>query len=116
VDHQTTGPVVRKDCWDAFSNVIYSLIGDRVAALVGDSLMAAGIRGGQTGGFPLSPYGRTVNPDAPSNPVADQLLSASRRSHLGSNTQPMVTRPSTRSGRIITPRGGGSTARPTRWR
>lgn len=116
VDHQTTGPVVRKDCWDAFSNVIYSLIGDRVAALVGDSLMAAGIRGGQTGGFPLSPYGRTVNPDTPTNPVADQLLSASRRSHLGSNTQPMVTRPSTRSGRIITPRGGGSTARPTRWR
>jgi len=114
VDHQTTGPVKTKDVWDAFSNVVYSLIGDRVAALVGDSLMAAGIRGGQTGGMPLAPYGRNVNPDTPSNPIADQLSALSRRNH-GGNSMPMVQRPTTRTGRPISPRGG-NLARPTRWR
>jgi hypothetical protein len=113
VDHPTSGPVTTKDVWDAFSNVIYSLIGDRVAALVGESLMAAGVHGGQSGGMPLAPYGRTVNPETPTNPVADALSQLSRRRSFGNS--PMVSRPSSSSGRPIGPRSSLA-ARPGRWR
>lgn len=102
VDHPTSGPVTTKDVWDAASNCVYSLIGDRVAALVGETLMAAGIRGGQAGGMPLSPYPRTLNPDSPVNPVADALSQLSRRKNFGG--MPMVSRPSSRTGRPVQPR------------
>jgi hypothetical protein len=113
VDHPTSGPVTTKDVWDAFSNCVYSLIGDRVAALVGESLMAAGIRGGQSGGFPLSPYPRTINPDTPTNPVADALSQLSRRRGLGGGMP--VSRPTNHSGRPLGPRSA-MVQRPGRWR
>jgi hypothetical protein len=114
VDHPTSGPVTTKDVWDCVSNVVYSLIGDRVAALVGESLMAAGIRGGQSGGLPLSPYPRTLNPDVPENPVADALAQLSRRRGLG-NMPSYGTRMTNRSGRYIGPRSN-LVARPYRGR
>jgi hypothetical protein len=101
VDHPTSGPVTTKDVWDCFSNVVYSLIGDRVAALVGESLMSVGIRGGAVGGLPLTPYPRTVNPDTPQNPVADALSQLSRRRGL---SQMPVARPTSHTGRQIGPR------------
>jgi hypothetical protein len=112
VDHPTSGPVTTKDVWDAFSNCVYSLIGDRVAALVGESLMAVGIRGGAAGGLPLTPYPRTLNPDTPTNPVADALSQLSRR--RGYDHAPSL-RSTNRTGRPISPRSS-LVGRPSRWR
>lgn len=102
VDHPTSGPVTTKDVWDCVSNVVYSLIGDRVASLVGESLMSAGIRGGAAGGLPLSPYPRTINGDTPVNPVHDALSQLSRR-RVG-QYGPAPSRAGTRTGRNIGPR------------
>lgn len=112
VDHPTSGPVTTKDVWDCVSNVVYSLIGDKVAALVGESLMAVGIRGGAAGGLPLAPYPHTVNPETPTNPVADQLSMLSRRRGPERN---LGTTAHNRSGRLIGPRSN-LVARPGRWR
>jgi hypothetical protein len=113
VDHPTSGPVTTKDVWDAVSNVVYSLIGDRVAALVGESLMAAGIRGAQPGGLPLSPYPKNINPEVPQNPVHDALAQLSFR-RTGNTNMPSY-HATNRSGRIIGPRSH-LVARPGRWR
>jgi hypothetical protein len=109
VDHPSSGPVTTKDVWDCFSNVIYSLIGDKVAALVGESLMAAGVRGSQLGGLPLAPYPRTINESTGVNPVHDALaqLSHRRSGFYG----PAPTRAGNRTGSMISPRSGLSRRR-----
>jgi hypothetical protein len=111
VDHPTSGPVTTKDVWDCVSNVVYSLIGDKVAALVGESLMAVGIRGGALGGLPLTPYPRNLNSETPQNPIHDALAQLSAR--RTGNTNMQSYRPTNRSGRNIGPRSS-MVARPRR--
>ena len=118
VDHPSSGPVQTSDCYDAFSNVIYSLIGKQVADMIGQQLMGSGISGGQAGGLPLSPFANqpSGNENMNENPMVAQLKALSRRgsvTNLGS--QPMVKRT---AGRPIGPRGSGASniARRGRWR
>ncbi len=50
VDHPTTGPVQTKDVWDAVSIVVKQLIGEQVAALMGEMLGASHLGGAWQGG------------------------------------------------------------------
>lgn len=45
VDHPTVGPVQTKDVYDAMSNCVFSLIGDQLAAFIGEALSKVGIQG-----------------------------------------------------------------------
>ena len=112
VDHPTSGPVTSKDVWDAFSNVVYALVGDRVAEIMGQSFMAAGVHGGLPGGLPVAPYPTNLNTDSPANFLPQRLMGASRRTRQ--QPQP-ISRATSKSGRVITPRSA-LISRPHRWR
>lgn len=62
VDHPTSGPVQTKDVADCMAIVTYELIGDQVAALIGQSLSDLPVGGAQPGG--VQPFGKQMNEEA----------------------------------------------------
>lgn len=62
VDHPTAGPVQTKDVSDCIQILTHALIGDQIAAFVGQSLSDVKISGAAQGGFPTTPA-KLTQPD-----------------------------------------------------
>jgi hypothetical protein len=90
VDHPDAGPVTTKDTFDAMSNVVYTLIGEQMMAILGEGLSGGPTPAMQGGEQPFA--GTGINPS--SNPeqaaIAGQFSSFRRHNVPGSGNS--VTR------------------------
>lgn len=75
VDHPTTGPVRTKDIADACFEVVYALVGEQMAAHLGQAFTSLGIKGGLSGG--MDPY-RNQTPDG--ERMGDKITESMRNS------------------------------------
>jgi hypothetical protein len=83
VDHPTEGTVQTKDVFDAMANVTYALIGEQMAAFLGQEFSDFGLHGMNLG---ETPFGKQMSGDSQAQEIFNQFGNVRRGGQLANQS------------------------------